>query len=519
MGVAVGGPLSNIWSVGSTDDAVFQNTPGAVSINTGGISVHNITFNVNGYAIQNLPSQIDALTLGGTTPTITVANATDTATISSVLASTVGFNKRGNGTLILSADNSSSLVSGTVNIGSTGDTTNAVGGGALRVTNSKALGTAAVNISGGRMDAGSVYNNSRLELDGGITLTNSITLTGKKGFPEALPPSASIPASIVNYGGSNTIGTIGITAIVLGASGNSAIIESAAGNLLIQGNFVNNASTGSVRNLVLRGASGGEVSGTMGPGTALTGVNLWKDGAGTWIISGNNSTNTTAATTTVLNGVLRLKNNNALGPSGSTATITVNGSSAGSDVGRIELDGSGPSGNLSIIRAITLQGRNATLPSAHLANYAGNNLISGDILLREGGFNYLIQSDTDTLALFNIKNNSTIAGTRMVNLEGNGVVSGIIGGGTATSPNDISITKVGDGTWTLSGTNTYTGATTVNSGTLSLGTTGVVTGSRPLRSIAARYFDVSNLSSTFTVGSGGTTQKLTGTGTVTGQHC
>ncbi len=505
------GPVDSKWTL-ATDNAVFQNAAGNVSIDTGGISVHNITFNVDGYTIQNLPSQTDFLTLGGTTPTITVTNATDTATINSVLASTVAFNKMGNGTLILSGNNSSSLVGVTVNIGSTGDSTNAVGGGALRVTNSNALGTATINISGGVNNTGPVLNNSRLELDGGVTLSNNITLASKKNVPEALPPAAVIPASILNYGGNNTLtGLIGIA-----ANGNSAIIESAAGNLLIQGNIVNNANTGTVRNLVLRGASGGEVSGTMGPGTAATGVNIWKDGAGTWTISGNNSTNTTTAYTMVLNGALRLKNNNALGPSTSTAAVTVNG---GSYTGRIELDGS--SSSLNIARAITLQGRSDTT-NAHLANYAGTNTISGDILLTQvnstspNGPVYLIQSNTDSLTLTNIKNNSTVAGTRMVNLQGNGVVSGVIGGGIASSPNDISIIKGGTGTWTLSGANTYTGATTINSGTLSLGALGTIAGSPSINVNNGGVFDVSGLSGgSYTVGSS-TAQKLTGVGTVQG---
>ena len=45
----------------------------------------------------------------------------------------------------------------------------------------------------------------------------------------------------------------------------------------------------------------------------------------------------------------------------------------------------------------------------------------------------------------------------MVNLEGTGEITGVIGGSTATNK-DISIIKLGAGTWTISGNaNNYTG--------------------------------------------------------------
>ena len=49
---------------------------------------------------------------------------------------------------------------------------------------------------------------------------------------------------------------------------------------------------------------------------------------------------------------------------------------------------------------------------------------------------------------------------------------------------------------------------------MSLGTTGVVAG--PIKVNSSAFFNVSNLSSTFTLGSGSTQQKMMGTGTVTG---
>ena len=58
--------------------------------------------------------------------------------------------------------------------------------------------------------------------------------------------------------------------------------------------------------------------------------------------------------------------------------------------------------------------------------------------------------------------------------SGTGLLSGAIvnSGGGATS-----LLKTGTGTWTLSGTNTYTGTTTINGGTLTMGASGVISSS------------------------------------------
>ena len=65
------------WNNSALDDAIFQGTAGTVTL-ASPITVHNLTFNVNGYTLTG-----DTLTLAGATPTITVAG---TSTIESILA-------------------------------------------------------------------------------------------------------------------------------------------------------------------------------------------------------------------------------------------------------------------------------------------------------------------------------------------------------------------------------------------------------------------------------------------------
>ncbi len=343
------------------------------------------------------------------------------------------------------------------------------------------------------------------------------------------PPPNGFPASILNVDGNNFIGIDNTTAAIhMQANGNETIIQSDGGKLTIRGNIVNDAVSGSnppaERNLILTGTATGEISGNITAGTSTQGVAVWKEGTGTWILSGSNDGSAVqyaGSAFWVHNGVLRLTNSNALGPSGSAGGVTVASSLYDEPTGvttpatgRIELAGS-----ITIPKAITLQGRpDAT--NAHLANYSDSNIISGNILLTQVSTNgangngsvYLIQSNTGSLTLAGIQNNSTIAGTRQVALQGNGSVTGAIGGGTSSTPNDISVATSGN--WTLSGTNTYTGSTTINSGTLSLGSTGSIAGTSAINVASGAYFDVSGLGSAFTVGSGSSTQKLTGAGTV-----
>src|SRR4030095_3848330 len=91
------------WPNLATSSAIFAGTAGTVTINNAGTGVqaNSLIFNVSGYTI-NSATPGDVLALVGTTPTITVTNALDTATISAALApnaSTLSFG--GAGTLTL----------------------------------------------------------------------------------------------------------------------------------------------------------------------------------------------------------------------------------------------------------------------------------------------------------------------------------------------------------------------------------------------------------------------------------
>jgi autotransporter-associated beta strand protein len=497
-------PPDTIWSNTTDNYADFYGIGGVIAVQSAGIKVHYIFMDSDGYTFSG-----GTLTLNNSLPMIAVLNSTDTTTINSAISATdlyiasingtsgSGAYTYGSGTLVLGASNA---ITGTLYVGGY-----ASGQGTLQIKNSGALGTGAVDIGGNT-------STIRLELDGGsgaLSISslgvNGITIHGRSGastYP--LPTTAFVSPQIVNSGGNNTIASL----IKFDTGGSYYTLQSDDHTLTV--NNISNATTGAgTRVLYLQGEGDGFVNGAISSASGYSGpFSVIKEGGGTWSLTKANSYN---AATQIDAGVLRISNNSALGSgtysggSGSTA-VTVIG---GTNTGRLELDGS--SSSLTISRAITLQGR-SDATDAHLANYSGNNTVSGDILLTDGGTNYVVQSNSGMLTLTRIRNNATSTDTRLVTLQGNGTVNGIIGGGTNSVPNNISIIKSGGGTWTLSGANTYTAATTIQAGTLALSSGGSIASSTPINVSSGATFNVSAKSG-YTLYNG---QTLSGSGTVTG---
>ncbi|WP_241339144.1 autotransporter-associated beta strand repeat-containing protein, partial [Burkholderia cenocepacia] len=133
----------------------------------------------------------------------------------------------------------------------------------------------------------------------------------------------------------------------------------------------------------------------------------------------------------------------------------------------------GAGGSLSAGSALDLAGTGAALDISAATTPQTSGMLSG-----VAGTNVNLGGNTLTLA-----------GT------GNGNYAGTIGGTGG-------LTMAGTGTETLTGTNTYTGATTINSGTLAIGAGGSLSASSPVNLAGAgATFDVS----------GATTPQTTGT--------
>ncbi|MFM1904557.1 MAG: hypothetical protein RLZZ440_2457 [Planctomycetota bacterium] len=91
-------------------------------------------------------------------------------------------------------------------------------------------------------------------------------------------------------------------------------------------------------------------------------------------------------------------------------------------------------------------------------------------------------------------------------------ITGVIRDTNTAGGGIVSLTKEGASTWALSGTNTYTGNTTINAGTLALGASGTIATSPAIVVGSGATFEVSSVAG-FSVGA---SQELAGSGTVNG---
>ena len=208
---------------------------------------------------------------------------------------------------------------------------------------------------------------------------------------------------------SNTFTVVGLPNL------NNIAVSIVAGNGSI---VISNSGTvgGFTQTLTL----GGTATGSSFASVLSGGGNLTKSGAGTWTLSG---ANTYSNGTTISAGTLRIANATALGNGSgavgvsSGAVLDLNGQTV-ANTNALTLNGTGISSGGALINS-----------SATAASYAG------------------------TVAL---GSNSSIGGT------GNISLGGVVSGG-------FTLTNVGGDALTLSGANTYTGATTVENGTLVAG--------------------------------------------------
>ena len=206
---------------------------------------------------------------------------------------------------------------------------------------------------------------------------------------------------------------------------------------------------------------------------AGTGFSLTKTGAGWLSLQGNN---TYTGGTTISAGTLELYNSTLLGNVVNNASLVVYNSVDGTYSGNI-------SGSGSVVKGA----------NTGILTLTGNNTFTGGLTLNGP---VSVSSDTNLGAAsgsLTLNNNSlitntnmTLASTRSVLLSAGSTFGGFspIFGTTLTYGGVISgsggLYKWNSGTLTLSGTNTYTGGTTIGFGTLQIGangTTGSILGS------------------------------------------
>ncbi|EHA8791247.1 autotransporter outer membrane beta-barrel domain-containing protein [Salmonella enterica subsp. enterica serovar Meleagridis] len=395
---------------------------------TGGTTINDGTL---------IATSVDALGSGDVTDNATLALNTG-GTFDNAISGSGQVVKSGDDVLTLSGANS--YTGGTL-----------ISGGTLIASNVEALGT------------GDVTNNATLELNTGGDFTNNISGSGQvvKSGDETLTLSGSN-----TYTGGTTINDGTLVATSVDALGSGDVTDNATLALNTGGTFDNTISgSGKVEKsgddaLTLSGAnsytggtliSGGTLVASnveaLGSGDVTDNATLALNTGGTFdnTISGSgqvvksgddvltlSGSNTYTGGTTISGGTLIASNVDALGTGDVTNDATLELNTGGDFTNNI-------SGNGQVVKS-----------GDDTLTFSGSNTYTGGTLISSGT---LVANDVNALGTGDVTDNATLelntGGDFTNNISGSGQV-----------------VKSGDDTLTLSGTNSYTGGTTISGGTL-----------------------------------------------------
>ena len=288
----------------------------------------------------------------------------------------------------------------------------------------------------------------RVESSNGPALVGNATLNGGVGVPNPIDLAPGAVFTVTPNGGSFPI-------LLSGAiSGNGALTKNGVGSLTLSG--VNTYTGGTTVSYGLLTVSG---SGTFGSGagnlTASGGIldlNAASWNAGLVTISGGTIQNgTLTAATSPYTASKGFVFANLAGGAG--IGLTMNGSN-----NMLVLSGTNTYGGATTITAGTLLPTTATA----LPNYATGTIsvgASGTLLIKSDGW-----AQSEISALLNNPNLLfTAGGTLAIDTGGGDFASSI-----TIDPANLALTKMGSNTMTLSGANTYPGATKIAAGAIKI---------------------------------------------------
>lgn len=469
----------NLGSAAGTSTLIYTGT-GEVSdkaINFGSTSTANSTIDLASTSSGVLKFTGNS-TNAGTTKTITLQG---TGGADGWFAGNLVEGSAGAGAKLAKSGTNTWTVSGTNTY--TGGTT--VNAGKLIAGSYNALGTTAgAVVLGNGVTLGLATDSGIAAYNVGWNNNNSPTIAVGRGTPGSgtgisytlgtLSMGNSSVLSVVT-GDNLTLGgvpTLNFGVTTLGPSGGTSSTVNPTGVNVNLASVTNSATTASGKTLVLDGTSTANfVTGVIDNGVAAASANtvgVSKSNSSIWTLS---SANTYTGPTIVTGGSLIAAVNGSIG----TGALSVNGSSAILSMGS------------------TTQG------------------ITSLTTLDSGG------SITGSGTLTNAGNFTVKSGTVNVNLTGTGTSTLTKSLGTGATSGSTTSNTV-----TLTGTNTYGGATTINDGALALTGTATLVNTSYIHVGAAGTFDVSGVSSPFTLasaqtlrGTGSVLGKVTGTGAIT----
>jgi autotransporter-associated beta strand protein len=349
------------------------------------------------------------------------------------------------------------VANGTIALGATSTT------GVLKYTGAATSTDRVINLNG--TTGGATIDQSG---NGLLKFTSAFTTTGRGSKTLTLTGSTAgtgeVAGAIVNAASG---GTALATAFVAGAStvtlasvDGVSIGASITGTGIAGGTTVTAIDTGTKTVTLSANTTG--TSGAVGSTYNVTGVlnltSLTKNGSGTWTLS---ATNTFTGGVTINAGTLKLGNNSVIADA--ISSFTING-------GTFDL-------------ATFVEGITAAITLAD-GTIAGTNT---GFLLARGGY---AGTGTNTISK-RLSVRAADANSGLFNISsGTTTVSGII---YSDDSNVQGITKTGGGTLILgNAANSYTGATTINGGTLALDATGSIATSTSLAIAAGATLDTNS---------------------------
>lgn len=364
-----------------------------------------VTLNGGTLNLANAGTIDNAIALGAGNGTVSVTNGA--GTLSGIISGTGSLTKTGGPALTLSGNNTYSggtTIRGANGVSITGSSTGAMN-----------LGTGAVTIAGGSVltitGTGTTVSNDITLMDDSdsgtsakISNANAVILSGTLSGAEALTKAG---AGILTLTGTNThTGAVTVSAGGLTLTGGSSIADSSAVTL------------DSGTTLTLNG--GNETIGSLaGDGNVILSYRL--------TAGGDNSS-------TVFSGAISSTNTSGLTKTGS-GTLTLTGSNS-------------------------YTGSTSVLAGTLIADRVGGALADTTAVSVASGATFTAWTDETIGSITGAGNVSLNSGTLTVGADGTSTeLSGVISG-------DGDLEKTGSGTFVLSGSNTYTGSTTVSAGTL-----------------------------------------------------
>ena len=377
------------------------------------------------WTVDNNGNAANTLT-GLSTITVNALGAGKTATISAIIAGSAQITKNGTGTLVLSGANTLNKT----------DSNNAAfawrldSGGIVVIASNSAFGvstgtgvnaTTLVNLNGATLQASgsarNVANPIWLSADSTISGSESITFSGTFGGRGSNRTLTNNITGAATLSLTNDVYTKFDT-------GSLTLTFAGTGNTLISGNINNAPASPTAGNIVKSGSGTLTLSNTASTYTGVTTINAGVMAAAA-LANGGTASSIGQSTNAASNLVFGAP----------TATLRYNGSS-----------------NASTNRGFTLSsgtGGGATIESSGSGTLTIDNTVA------------LAYGTTGQTRLLTLGGTNTGANTFSKVIADNGA------GAT-------SLTKAGAGQWVLGGTNTYTGATNANNGTLQLSGSGAI---------------------------------------------